>query len=166
MHLHQVNNSEKHWLVFSVYRPPKAGNLDNFLFALYRTTHKALSKLKNIFIMGDMNIDTLEHSSSLNKLTEHYDTLGLQNLIKLSTCEMKGSSTCIDLILTNCKHNFKHTHAFETGFSDFHKMVTTCFKNTYERLRPINIQYRATRPLTEIHFCQTCRLYLLRKHTL
>ena len=93
--------------------------------------------------MGDTNIDTLEHSSSLNKLTEFCDTLGLQNLIRVGTCEMKGSSTCIDLILTSCKHNFKHTHAFETGLSDFHKMVTTCFKNTYERLRPINIQYRS-----------------------
>ena len=93
--------------------------------------------------MGDMNIATLEHSSSLNKLTELCDTLGLQNLIELGTCEMKGSSTCIDLILTNCKHNFKHEHAFETGLSDFRKIVTTCFKNTYERLRPINIQYRS-----------------------
>ena len=46
-------------------------------------------------------------------------------------------------MLTNCKHNFKHTHAFEIGLSDFHKMVTTCFKNTYDRLRPINIQYRS-----------------------
>ena len=55
---------------------------------------------------------------------------------------MKGSSTCIDLILTNCKHNFKHT---QTGLSDFHEMVTTCFKNTYERLRHINIQYRSYR---------------------
>ena len=91
--------------------------------------------------MGDMNINTLEHSSSLNKLTELCDTLGFQNLIRVGTCEMKGSSTCSDLILTNCKHNFKHTHAFETGLKDFHKMVTTCFKNTYERLRPINIQY-------------------------
>ena len=58
---------------------------------------------------------------------------------------MKGSSTSIDLILTNCKHHFKHTHAFETGLSDFHKIVVTCFKNTYERLRPIYIQYRSYR---------------------
>ena len=120
-----------------------AKNLDNFLFALHQTIDKALSKFKNIVIMGDMNIDTLEHSSSLNKLTELCDTLGLQNLIKVGTCEMKGSSTCIDLILTNCKHNFKHTRAFEIGLSDFNKMVTTCFKNTYERLRPINIKCRS-----------------------
>ena len=103
--------AKKHWLVFSVYNPPKVGNLDNFLFALHQTTDKALSKFKNIVIMGNMNINTLEHSSSLNKLTEQCDTLGLQNLIRVGTCEMKGSSTCIDLILTNCKHNFKHAHA-------------------------------------------------------
>ena len=58
---------------------------------------------------------------------------------------MKGSSTSINLILTNCKHHFKHTHAFETGLSDFHKTVVTCFKNTFERLRPIYIQYRSYR---------------------
>ena len=57
--------TKKHWLVFSVYRPPKAGNLDNFLFALHQTINKAMSKLKNIVIMGDMNIDTLEQSSGL-----------------------------------------------------------------------------------------------------
>ena len=71
------------------------------------------------------------------------DTLGLRNLIRVSTCEMKGSSSSIDLSLTNCRYHFKHTHAFETGLSDFHKIVVTCFKNTYERLQPINIQYRS-----------------------
>ena len=50
--------------------------------------------------MGDMNVNTLEHSLSLDKLNELCDTLGLYNLIKVSTCEMKGSSTYIDLILT------------------------------------------------------------------
>ena len=95
--------------------------------------------------MGNMNINTLEHSPSLDKLNELCDTLGLCNLIKVSTCEMKGSSTSVVLILTNCKHHFKHTHGFETGLSDFHTTVVTCFKNTYERLRPIYIQYRSYR---------------------
>ena len=93
--------------------------------------------------MGDMNIDTLEHSSSLDKLNELCDTLGLHNLIKVSTCEIKGTSSPIDLILTNCRYHFKHTHSFETGLSDLHKIVVICFKNTYKRLQPINIQYRS-----------------------
>ena len=75
--------------------------------------------------MGDMNIDTLEHSSSLDKLNELCDTLGLHNLIKVGTCEIKSSYSSIDLILTNCRYHFKHTHAFETGLSDVHKIVVT-----------------------------------------
>ena len=93
--------------------------------------------------MGDMNIDTLEHSSSLDKLNELCDTLDPQNLIEVSTCEMKGSPSSIDFILTNCRYHFERTHAFETGLSNFHKIVVTCFKNTNERRQPINIQYRS-----------------------
>ena len=103
---------------------------------------KASGKYKNVAIMGDMNINTIEHSSSLDKLNELCDTLDLHNLVKVSTCEMKGSSASIDLTLTNQRHHFKHTHALETGPSDFHKIVTTCFKSSYVRLQPIRIQYR------------------------
>ena len=99
-----------------------------------------------------MNINTLEYSSSLNKLSEFCDTLDLHNLIKVSTCEMQHTSSLIDLILTNRKNCFKHSHAFETGLSDFHKLVTTCFKNTYEKLQPINIQYRSYKDFQEDAF--------------
>ena len=144
--------AKKHWLIFSVYRPPQSGNIINFLTALHQTIDRASTKYRNIVIMGDMNINTLEHSPSLDKINELCDTLGLYNLMKVSTCEMKGSSTSIDLILTNCKHHCKHTHAFETGLSDFHNIVVTCFKNTYERLRPIYIQYRSSRKFDRNEF--------------
>ena len=49
--------------------------------------------------MGDLNVNTLDHSLNLDKLNDLCDTLGLHNLIKVSTCEMKGSSASIDLIL-------------------------------------------------------------------
>ena len=126
-----------------MYRPLQSGYIITFLTVLHQTVDRASSKYKNIVIMSDMNIDTLEHSSSLDKPNELCDTLGLHNLIKVSTCGIKGSSSSIDVILTNCRYRFKHTHAFETGLSDFHKIVVTCFKNTYERLWPINIRYRS-----------------------
>ena len=148
----KITIAKKHWLIFSVYRPPQSGNIINLLTALHQTIDRASTKYRNTVIMGDMNINTLEHSPSLDKLNELCDTLGLYNLIKVSTCEMKGSSTSIDLILTNCKHHFKHTHAFETGLSDFHKIVVTCFKNTHERLRPIYIQYRSYRNFNRNEF--------------
>ena len=107
-----ITIAKKHWLIFSVYRPPQSGNILNFLTALHQTIDGASAKYRNIVIMGDMNINTLEHSPILDKINELCDTLGLYNLIKVSTSEMKGSSTSIDLILTNCKHHFKHTHAF------------------------------------------------------
>ena len=56
---------------------------------------------------------------------------------------MKSFSSSIDLILVKCRYHFKHTPAFENGLSDFHKIVVTCFKDTYERPQPINIQYRS-----------------------
>ena len=99
-----------------------------------------------------MNINTLEYSSSLNKLSEFCDTLDLHNLIKVSTCEMQHTSSLIDLILTNRKNCFKHSHAFETGLSDYHKLITTCFKNTYEKLQLIKIQYRSYNDFQEDAF--------------
>ena len=132
--------AKKHWIIFSICRPPSSGSsLDSFLAVLHQTVGKAISNFKNIVIIGDMNVNTLEYSSSLNKLSEFCDTLNLHNLIKVSTCEMQHTSSLIDLILTNRKNCFKHSHAVETGLSDFHKLVTTCFKNTYEKLSPINI---------------------------
>ena len=97
----KITIAKKHWLVFSVYRPPKSGNLDDFLTVLHLAIDKASGKYKNVVIMGDMNINTFERSSSSDKSNELCDTLDLHNLVKVSTCEMKGSSTSIDLILTN-----------------------------------------------------------------
>ena len=53
-----------------------------------------------------MNINTLAHGFSLDKLEELCDTPGLHNLIKVSTCEMQRSSKSLDLILTNRRYNF------------------------------------------------------------
>ena len=87
----KITIAKKHWILFSIYRPPSSGSsLDSFLTVLHQTVDKAISNSKNIVIIGDMNINTLEtYSSSLNKLSEFCDTLDLLNLIKVSTCEMQ-----------------------------------------------------------------------------
>ena len=78
--------------------------LDSFLAVLHQTVDKAISNFKNIVIIDDMNINTSENSSSLNKLSEFCDTLDLHNLMKVSTCEMQHTSSLIDL--TNRKKLF------------------------------------------------------------
>ena len=83
--------------------------------------------------MGDTNINTQDHQSQgINRLFEFCDIFGLQNLIKSSTCESKASSTLIDVILTNRVRSFRHSKTFEIGISDFHKLVMTSFRSTYQ----------------------------------
>ena len=42
----------------------------------------------------------------------------------------KGKGSCIDLILTNIKHCFKHSSTFETGLSDHHHLVYCMLKTS------------------------------------
>ena len=44
--------------------------------------------------------------------------------------------TCIDLILTNRLYFFQKNNVFETGLSDFHKMVVTDLKMEFQKLKP------------------------------
>ena len=66
----------------------------------------------------------------------------LHNLVTESTCFTHTHESAIDVILTNCKYNFMHSKASDTGLSDFHKMVCTFMRNTYSRQEPIKIIYR------------------------
>ena len=50
--------------------------------------------------------------------------------------------TCIDLILTNCPLSFQNSCVIETGLSDFHKMIITGLKTSYQKIEPKVINYR------------------------
>ena len=49
---------------------------------------------------------------------------------------------CIDLILTKRHNYFQQNNVFETGISDFHRMVLTELKMGFERLKPHIVFYR------------------------
>ena len=72
--------------------------------------------------MGDFN---LEPSSAFVKTLCHIHDL--HNLVKEDT-GFKGQVKCYDLILTNCKYNFKITIALTTLFSDSQNDCN-CLKN-------------------------------------
>ena len=44
--------------------------------------------------------------------------------------------SCIDSILTNSPKHFQNFNLFETGLSDFHKMVVAVMKTSYLTLEP------------------------------
>ena len=62
---------------------------------------------------------------------KNYD---LKNLVKDPTCFKAKNPRCIDLILTNRYRSFQHTTTFETGPSDFHKMIVIVLKATFFNL--------------------------------
>ena len=49
---------KKRWVIFSIYRPPDASNLELFFRELSSCLNAALDKYDNVMIMGDINIDT------------------------------------------------------------------------------------------------------------
>ena len=49
---------KKRWVVFSVYRPPEASNMELFFRKLSSSLYSSLNKYDNVIIMIDINIDT------------------------------------------------------------------------------------------------------------
>ena len=108
--------------------------------------------------MGDTNINSQDHQSQgINKLFAFCDIFGLQNLIKSSTCETETSSTLIDVILTSQVRSFRHSETVETGIIDFHKLVMTSFRSTYQRVRPTKIRSRSYKAFDENAFLADLR---------
>ena len=66
-----------------------------------------------------------------------------KSLIHVPTCyKNPNNPSCIDLILTNSPRSFQSSCAIETGLSDFHKMIVTVMKESFQKLKPRVISYR------------------------
>ena len=99
---------KKRWVIFSIYRPPDASNLELFFRELSTSLNSALDKYDNVIIMGDINIDTHDFQhSGYTKLHSFSDVFGLSNLVKDKTCFTKGHSSSIDVLLTNKLRSFE-----------------------------------------------------------
>ena len=77
------------------HRPPNKTNKKVCFDELAETLNKAANKYDNIFIAGDLNIDTN------NDLCDFIDTFSLNNLIKVETSYKSATGTILDIMLTN-----------------------------------------------------------------
>ena len=69
------------------YRSPNKINKKVFFDELNETLNKVVNKYDNIFIAGDLNIDTGDKSKDANNyLCDCMNTFSLNNLIKVKTC--------------------------------------------------------------------------------
>ena len=64
-----------------------------------------------------------------------------KSLIKDPTCfkDLENPS-CIDLVLTKSPCSFQNSVVKETGLSDFHKMIVSVMKTTFQKLKPRIVQ--------------------------
>ena len=85
-------------------------------------------------VFGDFNLDISHPVMFMNK--ENFI-----NLVKGNTF-FKGKGSCIDLILTNRRHSFKHTSLTETSLSDHHHLISSMMKVTFENKGSIVLVYR------------------------
>ena len=96
------------------------------------------AKYENIIITGDFNAEISE--PNLASFCTFYN---FKSLISKSTCyKNPDNSSWIHLILTNCPNYFQNSSAFETGLSDFHKLILTLFKSEISQQRPNIVSYR------------------------
>ena len=96
-----------------------------------------MKKYENFIIIGDFNCEVGE-----SVINDFMDSYNLYNLIKDPTCFKSDNPRCIDLILTNRKHNFQNTTKTETGLSDFHTMIVSMLKGGFSKRGPRIITYR------------------------
>ena len=70
-------------------------------------------------------------------------TYNLKSLVKQKTCfKNPDNPSCIDLILTNSPRSFQDSSVFETGLSNFHKLIITVLKQYFPKPKPKIVYYR------------------------
>ena len=70
------------------------------------------------------NLEDLNMEPNSPMLTSFMQSFYFFIIMKSNKC-FKGNGTCIDFILTNRNHCFKHSSTFETGLSDHHHHLTS-----------------------------------------
>ena len=69
--------------------------------------------------------------------------MNAKNILKQATCYKSLSNpSCIDLAITNSSSSFQNSEAISTGLSDFHRIVITVLKQTFQKSSPKKFVYR------------------------
>ena len=92
---------------------------------------------ESYMLIGDFNTEDSEPC-----LSQFSFEMNAKNIVKEPTCYKSLSNPrCIDLIITNSFSSFQNTKTVSTGLSDFHKMIITVLKQTFQRSSPKELVY-------------------------
>ena len=133
----ELNFHKKKWLVCCSYNPNKS-NIYRHLDTLRESLDLYSAHYENTILIRDFNVNIDDpHMESF------YESYRFKNLIKDPTCfKNPDNLSCIALILTNSHYSFQNSCVIETGLSDFHKMIVSVMKTTFQKLKPRIAQYR------------------------
>ena len=128
---------KRKWLVCCSYSLHK-DNISNHLQLVRKKLVLYSWNYESLTLVGDFNSEI--NYKSLNDFCESYN---LSCLTRESTCYKNPENpSCIDLFLVNSPNNFENSSVVETGLSDFHRMIATVMKTSFQRLPPKIRHYR------------------------
>ena len=141
----ELNLKSEKFLFVGLYRPP-----DQPVQYTLQHISDAILKLnyEQILLTGDLNLDPND-----DKLDTLREELGLTNLITEPTCfKSPTNPSCVDHIWVSHKSRYVSSRTFETGLSDFHKLVLTSLKASVPKHSPRVMMYRNFKKLNEHAF--------------
>ena len=141
------------WVFICIYSPDKSHKnicCDAIEIVMTEITKR---NIKTHFLLGDLNIDTLNitESKCLKDVTEMY---GSKNIIKDPTCFKSENGSQIDVIFTPNYRRVAKTFNLVNGVSDFHNMVGFSTKICVPRRKMGKIVYRSYKHFDEDAFCK------------
>ena len=139
-----VNNILKNFIITGIYRPPKR-NIKFFKDYFKELLSKKKTSGKNVFIVGDLNINSLDYES--NEPVKNFFNLVFQNgflpLIQRATRVTKTTATAIDHIITDAIFKNKMTSGIiKTDITDHFPIFTILEKYHKNPLEKTKIMKR------------------------
>ena len=152
-----VNKNGKNILINTQYRQP-AGIYSEFEKYLKDFTNKAKNNGKDLYIVGGLNLNLLDHST--NSKVKDYLNIVFQNLlipmINKPTRVSKSNATIIDHILTN---SFLNTDCFtvivKTDISDHFPIILISNEKVSENAKHITIRKRVINEESILYFTES-----------
>ena len=145
-----ILNKEKIFLIV-LYKPPKVSDLTLISMVSY-VIDKCMLESNCIYLVGDLNVNLLNHPNSLSDVFESYN---LNNVVKEPTCfKSMTNPTLLDPIITNNSKRLAGYLNACIGVSDFHNIVCAATKLKRPSFTPQLITYRSYKNFDESKYVQ------------
>ena len=128
----EINLFTAKWLVCGCYHPPSQD--DQYFFNhLGNALNKYTQNYDKFLLARDFNAEDSEPC-----LSDFLHDYNAENIVTEKTCiKSLTKPSYTDLLLTNDPSCFQNTCAITTGLSDFHKMMISIIKITFQKNPPI-----------------------------